>query len=236
MSMKKQRDKEDWALIRESLDAFRPAQLAALLREYLAPRLPPGTTRLDEQTRHTLFQGVSALLAEHAGAWYTKADVQLGHEALGGYDWRLGFFPDQGSAPDLGVESNVQRILAVLGMAHEWLCTLDTYFRSLVLPRDEEDRATVLSDAVRRVLELTLEATCGEDDWVHHAHLALGWLLESLGLRRNERRERALRMALADFKSGTIPSTDEARQAADTIALAVVKVDLARRYPDEEAS
>jgi hypothetical protein len=236
MSTKKQRDEEDWALIRESLDAFQPAPLAARLREYLAPRIPRGPTRLDEQTRHTLFQGVSALLAEHAGAWYTKADVRLGHEALGGYGWRQGFFPDTGSAPDLGVESNIQRILAALGMAHEWLCTLDTYFCSLALPRNEEDRTAVLSDAVRRVIDLTLETTCGEEDWAHYAHLAVGWLLESQGILRTERLERAMRKALAGFSSGTIPSPDETRQAANTIALATVKVDFARRYPDEEAS
>jgi hypothetical protein len=236
MRMKKQRAEKGWALIRESLEAFQPAPLAARLREYLAPRIPPGTTRLDEQTRHSLFQGVSALLAEHAGAWYTKADVRLGHEALGGYGWRRGFFPDQGSSPDLGVESNIQRLLAALGVTHEWLCTLDTYFRSLVLPRNEEDRAAVLSDAVRRVIDLTLETTCGEEDWPHYAWLALGWLLESQGIRRLERLERALRKALADFTSGSIPSADEVRQAADTLALAAVGVDFARRYPDEEAS
>jgi hypothetical protein len=236
MSTKKQRAEEGWALIRESLDAFRPAQLAACLREYLAPRIPQGTTRLDERTRHTLFQGVGALLAEHAGAWYTKADLRLGHEVLGDHGWHRGFFADQGSSPDLGVESNIQRILAALGVAHEWLCTLDTYFRSLALPRNEEDRVEVLSHAVRRVLDLTLETTCGEGDWPHYAHLALGWLLESQGIRRTERLERALRKALADFTSGSIPSATEARQAADTIALAAVRVDLARRYPDEEAS
>lgn len=236
MSMKKQRAEEGWALIRESLDAFQPAPLAARLREYLAPRLPQGTTRLDEQTRHALFQGVSALLSEHAGVWYTQADVRHGHEALGGYDWRRGFFPDQGSSPDLGVESNIQRLLAALGVAHEWLCTLDTYFRSLVLPRNEEDRAAVLSDAVRRVIELTLETTCGEEDWPHYAWLAVGWLLESQGLRRTESLERAMSKALAHFTRGAIPSAHEVRQAADTLALAAVRVDFARRYPGEEAS
>lgn len=236
MSTKKQREEEGWALIRESLDAFRPAHLAACLREALAPRVLQRTRRLDEQTRHTLFQGVCALLAEHAGAWYTQADVRLGHEALGGYDWRRDFFPDHGSPPDLGVESNIQRILAALGVAHEWLCTLDTYFRSLALPRNEEDRAVVLSDAVRRVIDMTLETTCGEDDWPHHAHQALGWLLESQGIRRTERVERALRKALAHFTSGTLPSTEEIRQAAESLVLAVVKVDFTRRALDEEAS
>lgn len=235
MSRKRQKDEETWARIQESLDDFRPAPLAARLREHLVPYIPRGTTRLDERTRHALFESVSALLAEHAGAWYTLARVRLGNPVLGGYSQDTSFF-NQGHPPDVGVESNIQRILAALGMAHEWLCTLDTYFCSLALPRNEEDRTAVLSDAVRRVIDLTLETTCGEEDWAHYAHLAVGWLLESQGILRTERLERAMRKALAGFSSGTIPSPDETRQAANTIALATVKVDFARRYPDEEAS
>jgi hypothetical protein len=225
MSRKKHRDAEGtWAPIRESLDDFKPAQLSARLREYLAPRLPPGLRRLNEQTRRALFEGVDALLAEHAGAWYTKAHALQD------------FFPSQDGPPDLGVEGNIQRILCALGVTHEWLCTLDTYFRSLALPPDEEDRAAVLSDAVRRVIDLTTEATGCERDWYHHAYRALGWLLESQGLHRSERVERALREALADFTSWSAPSTEEARQAADTISLAAVKEDVSRRYRDEGVS
>jgi hypothetical protein len=233
MSRKKQQDGGGtWATIQESLDDFKPAQLAARLREALAPRIPRDATRLDERTRRGLFEGVSALIAEHAGAWYTKADVQLGNEVLGSYGWRDGFFPDEGGSPDLGVESNIQRILSALGVAHEWLCTLDTYFRSLSLPPDEEDRRAVLSDAVRRVIDLTVEATGRAERWEHYAHLALGWLLESQGLHRTERVERAVREALVDFTSGSAPSADEARQAANTIAQAAVKEDVSRSYPD----
>jgi hypothetical protein len=233
MSRKKQQvDGGTWATLQESLDDFQPAQLAARLREDLVPRIPRDATRLDEQTRRGLFEGVSALVAEHAGAWYTQADVQLGNEVLGSYGWRDGFFPDEGDSPDLGVESNIQRILSALGVAHEWLCTLDTYFRSLSLPLDEEDRTAVLSDAVRRVIDLTAEATGCAEDWDHYAHLALGWLLESQGIRRTARVDEAVREALLDFTSGTAPSADEARQAADTIALAAVKEDVSRSYPD----
>ncbi|HEX8439801.1 hypothetical protein [Archangium sp.] len=233
MSRKKQKeDGGTWLSIQESLDDFRPAPLAARLRETLVPRIPRDATRLDEQTRRSLFEGVSALLSEDAGAWYTKADVQLGNEVLGSYGWRDSFFPDEGDSPDLGVESNIQRILSALGVAHEWLCTLDTYFRSLSLPPDEEDRRVVLSDAVRRVIDLTAEATGCADNWDHYARLALGWLLESQGFRRTERVEQAMREALVDFTSWSTPSADEARQAADTIAQAVVKEDISRSYPD----
>ncbi|MGZ3460632.1 MAG: hypothetical protein ACXU86_19260, partial [Archangium sp.] len=219
MSRTKHRDGSTWAPIQESLDAFQPAPLAARLREYLVPRIPPGTWRLEERTRHELLEGIDALLAEHAGAWYTKAEVGLGNESLGGYGiTRL--FPSQGGPADLSVESNVQRLLCALGVAHEWLCTLDTYFRSVALPEDEADRAAVLSDAVRRVIDLTAEATGCAGDWEHYARLALGWLLESQGLRRTEGVERALSEAFAAFTSGSAPSADEARQAADTIALA----------------
>jgi hypothetical protein len=238
MSRKKHRDEDSWAPIQESLDDFRPAHLAARLRQHLAPHVSPETRHLDESTRRALFEEVDALLAEHAGAWYTKADARLGNESLGSYGFRH-FFPSHGGPSDLGIgsniESNIERILSALGVAHEWLCTLDTYFRSVALPPDEEDRAAVLSDAVRRVIELTAETTGGEEAWHHYAHLALGWLLESQGLRRTERVKQALREALADFTRAA-PSPEEARQAADTIALAAVKEDVSRRYTDEGVS
>ena len=85
MSRKKQRAEGTWVPIQESLDDFQPAPLAARLREYLVSRLPAGARHLDEPTRRELFEGVDALLAEHAGAWYTNADVRLGNESLGGY-------------------------------------------------------------------------------------------------------------------------------------------------------
>lgn len=224
MSRKQQRDEDTWALILESLDSFQPAHLAARLRQYLAPRIPPGTWNLDDRTRRELFEGVDALLAEHAGAWYTKADARLGNESLGNYHPHS-LFPSPGGPANLGVESNVQRILSALGVAHAWLCTLDTYFRSLALPPDEADRAEVLSDAARRVIELTAEATGGEGDWSHYAHLALGWLLESLGIHRTERLEQALSEALADFTGWSLPAPEETRRAARAIALAVVEED-----------
>ncbi|QRK12863.1 hypothetical protein JQX13_24220 [Archangium violaceum] len=215
MRRKKLTNEDTWAPIQESLDAFQPAHLAARLREYL----------VDAPTRRARLEGVDALLAEHAGAWYTKADVRLGDECLG-----------QGQAPDADVEGHIQRILSALGEAHAWLCTLDTYFRSLALPLDETDRTAVLSDAVRRVIALTAEARGGAGAWAHPAHLALGWLLESQGIRRTERVERALREALADFGSGSPPTAEQARRAANTIALAAVKVDVPLRYREEEVS
>ena len=231
MSRKKHRDEDSWAPIQESLDDFRPAQLAARLRQHLAPHISPETRHLDERTRRALFAGVDALLAEHAGAWYTKADARLGNGSLGSYGFRH-FFPNHGGPSSLGLESNlesnIERILSALGVAHEWLCTLDTYFRSVALPPDEEDRAAVLSDAVRRVIALTAEATGGAEAWHPYAHRALRWLLESQGLRRTERVEQALREALADF-TRTAPSSEQARQAADLIALAAVKKDPSRR-------
>jgi len=233
MSRKRQKDEETWARIQESLDDFRPAPLAALLREHLVPHIAGGTTRLDERTRQALFESVSALLAEHAGAWYTLAQVRLGNPVLGGYSQDTRFF-HQGPPPDLGVESNIQRILSALGVAHQWLCTLDTYFRSVALPQDAEDRVAVLSDAVRRVIELTVEATGCEKDWHLHAHLALGWLLESQGLRWTERLKRALDAALVDFAPDAPPSADEARRAASLLARAAVKEDVSRHYSEEE--
>jgi hypothetical protein len=235
MRKKKQRDDGAWTPIRESLDDFHPAQLAARLREYLVPRIPRGAKHLDERTRLALLEGVGELLAEHAGAWYTEAHVQLGNEVLGDYCRCHGFF-NQGEPPDVGVESNIQRILSALGAAHAWLCTLDTYFRSLALPLDETDRAAVLSDAVRRVIDLTVEATRREEGWSRYAHQALGWLLQSQGLPRTQRMERALDTVLVGFTSASAPSSDEARQAADLIALAAVKENLPRSYSDEGAS
>jgi hypothetical protein len=220
MSRKKHRDEDTWALIRESLDDFRPAHLAVRLREYLAPRLPSSTQHLDEGTRRSLFEGVDALLSEHAGAWYTH-----------GFQ---GYFSGQGAPAGLGVEGHIERILSALGVGHEWLCTLDTYFRSVALPPDEEDRAAVLSDAVRRVLELTSEATGGHVAWHRYAHLGLGWLLESQGIRRTERLEQALREALADF-THTAPIPEQARRAADAIAQVAVE-ESSRRYRDEGVS
>ena len=233
MSRKRQKDEETWARIQESLDGFRPAHLAARLREHLVPHIPQSATRLDEQTRRSLFEGVSALLAEHAGAWYTLARVRLGNPVLGGYSQDSSFF-NQGHPPDLGVESNIQRILSALGVAHAWLCTLDTYFRSVALPPDEEDQVAVLSDAVRRVIAFTVEATGCEEDWYLHAHLALGWLLESQGLPRTERLKRALDAALVDFTRDVPPSEDETRRAADLLARAAVKEDLSRHPTEEE--
>lgn len=221
MSRKKHRGEDTWALVRESLDDFRPAQLAARLREYLAPRLPSGPRHLDERTRRSLLEGVDALLSEHAGAWYTHGFHRYG--------------PEQDAPSDLGVEGHIERILAALGVAHEWLCTLDTYFRSVALPPDEEDRAAVLSDAVRRVIELTAETTGGKETWHASAHLSLGWLLESQGIRRTERLEQALRETLADFTHAA-PSPAEAREAAKAIALAAVKEESSRRYRDEGVS
>ncbi|MFE8595364.1 hypothetical protein [Archangium violaceum] len=221
MSRKKHRGEDTWALIRESLDDFRPAQLAARLREYLAPRLASSLRPPDERSRRALLEGVDALLSEHAGAWYTH-----------GFH---GDLPPQGAPSEPGVEGHIERILSTLGVAHEWLCTLDTYFRSVALPPDEEDRAAVLSDAVRRVLELTSEAHGEEEAWHPHAHLGLGWLLESQGIRRTERLEQALHEALADFTRAA-PSPEEARRAADTIALAAVKEESAGRYRDEGVS
>ncbi|WP_257452423.1 hypothetical protein [Archangium lipolyticum] len=235
MRKKKQRDDGTWTSIRESLDDFHPAQLAARLREYLVPRIPQGAKHLDERTRSALLEGVGELLAEHAGAWYTEAHVPLGNEVLGDYCRCHGFF-NQGEPPDVGVESNIQRILSALGAAHAWLCTLDTYFRSLALPLDEADRAAVLSDAVRRVIDFTVEATRCEEGWSRYTHQALGWLLESQGIRRTQRLERALDTVLVGFTSGSAPSSDEARQAASSIALAAVKEDFRRSYPDESAS
>jgi hemin uptake protein HemP len=233
MSSKRQKDEETWARIQESLDGFQPAHLAAHLREHLVPHIPRSATRLDERTRQNLFEGVSALLAEHAGAWYTLARVRLGNPVLGGYSRSSSFF-NQGHPPDLGVESNIQRILSALGVAHAWLCTLDTYFRSVALPPDEEDRVAVLSDAVRRVIALTVEATGCEEDWHLHAHLALGWLLESQGLPRTERLKRALDAALVDFTRGTPPLEDETRRAANLLARAAVKEAGSRPLTEEE--
>jgi hemin uptake protein HemP len=235
MSRKKHRDEDTWAPIQESLDDFQPAPLAARLREYLAPRVPPGTRRLEESTRRALFEGVDALLAEHAGAWYTQAGARLGNESLGGYDPRS-LFPGPGGAPDMGVESNIEHILSALGVAHAWLCTLDTYFRSLALPEDAADRVTVLSDAVRRVIALTAEATGGRGRWYDCVHRSLDWLLESLDIRRTERVERALGEALEDLTSGSLPSEAQTRQAASIIARAVVRDDFPRRYPEEDVS
>jgi hypothetical protein len=233
MSRKKQKDEETWARIQESLEGFQPAHLAARLREHLVPHIPRGATRLDERTRQALFESISALLAEHAGAWYTLGRVHLGNPVLGGYGRDSSFF-NQGPPPDVGVESNIQRILSSLAVAHEWLCTLDTYFRSVALPPDEEDRVAVLSDAVRRVIALTVEATGCQEDWHLHAHLALGWLLESQGIRQSERLKRVLDAALVGFTRWTVPSADEARRAANLLARAAVREDFSRSPPEEE--
>ncbi len=227
---KQGKDEHPWQLIRDSLDAFQPQRLVVQLRELLAPRIPRRARRIDESTRNALFKEVDALIAANVGAWYRVAGVHLGNESVGAYCKCCSFF-NQGDPPDTDLERNLVKILQALRTAHEWLRSLDAHFRSVVLPEDEQGRQAALSEAVRKTIELTVDATGCNEAWYHYAHSAVDWLLDALGFGLTDNVRRAVGKALVNFTSWIGPSEAEARHISDALALELVKKGFGQRYP-----
>jgi hypothetical protein len=224
-----------WGLIQGSLDSYRPEQLATLLRDYLTPRVPVGVRTLPESLRAELRRGVEAILDEHLGPWYHQGGVQLGRERVDGYCWCHGFFNHR-PVPDVGVEHNVQLMLKALERGHRWLSTLDATFRGVELLDDEDAgiRQLALSDAVVRVIDLTVDATDTNDDWYPYAFDAVEWLFEARGLRLTPKVRSAMRQTMGVFTSWVGPTAEEARAAGDAVALAAVRTAFETRYPGGE--
>jgi hypothetical protein len=227
---KQGKEEHPWQLIRDSLDAFQPQRLVTQLREFLAPRIPRGAKRIEENTRKALFKEVDALIAANVGPWYRVAGVHLGNESIGGYCQCHSFF-NQGNPPDTDLERNLVKILQALRRSHEWLRSLDALFRSVVLPEDEQGRQAAISQALGKTIELTVEATGCEEAWYNFAYSAVDWLLEALGFRITDNVRRAVGKALVDFTSWSGPSAEETRQISDALALELVKKGFGQRYP-----
>ncbi|MFP2906996.1 hypothetical protein ACLESD_18515 [Pyxidicoccus sp. 3LFB2] len=224
-----------WEVIQRSLDSYQPERIAALLREYLSPRIPPGARRLEESLRKELRDGVEAILDANLGPWYHDTGVYLGNGIVAGYCWCHTFF-NQKPLPEVGVEHNVQLILKALGQGHGWLSALDAAYRGAELLDDEDAdlRRMGLSDAVVRAIEITVEATATEDAWYSYAHDAVNWLLEARGVAVNPEVRQAIRESLGVFESWVGPREGEARAAGDAVALAAVRTGFNARYPVKE--
>jgi hypothetical protein len=221
-----------WEDIQRSLDSYQPERIAALLREYLAPRIPTGARRLEESLLEELREGVETLLDDNLGPWYHETGVVLGNGFIGGFCWCHRFFNDK-PLPDLDVEHNVQRIVDALGQGHEWLSRLDAAYRGAELLEDEDAgiRQLGLSDAVVRAIEITVEATATEDAWYNYAHDAVKWLLQARGVPANDEVRKAMRETLGVFESWVGPTEEQTRAAGDAVALAAVRTGFNARYP-----
>ncbi|MBJ6763982.1 hypothetical protein JGU66_24685 [Myxococcaceae bacterium JPH2] len=217
---------DSWEAVHNSLDGYQPERIAALLREYLTPRVPPGTRKLTDDVREGMARDVQALLSQNLGPWYTTTGVQLGNESLGGYCWCHTFFNEK-PITNLGVEHNVQNMLQALGKAHAWLSQLGALFDKLSreLPSVETDadiRALAIAEALVRVVELTEKATFCEEAWYFFADEALDWLLESQGLRLDHTAKKLWRDAFR-FESWSAPPADLLRSGAEAVARALVR-------------
>ncbi|MCP3145187.1 hypothetical protein [Pyxidicoccus xibeiensis] len=224
-----------WELIQRSLDGYQPERLAALLREYLAPRIPSGVRKLSDALREELKEGVEAILDDNLGPWYHQTGVRLGNGIVSGYCWCHSFFNHK-PFPDLGVEHNIQLMLKSLGWSHAWLSKLDATFRSSELLDDEDPgiRQLALSDAVVKTLELTVDATGTEDAWYGYAFDAVHWLFQARGLSLTSKVSSAMRKTMGEFRSWVGPTEDEARAAGDAVALAAIQSGFGARYPRKE--
>ncbi|MBU8896607.1 hypothetical protein KRR26_13385 [Corallococcus sp. M34] len=215
-----------WETLHASLDGYQPERIAAMLREYLTPRVPPGTRKLTDSERERMARDVQALLRENLGPWYTATGVELGNESLGGYCWCHTFFNEK-PVTNLGVEHNVQRMLQALGRAHAWLRQLGELFEKLSreLPSVETDadiRALAIAEALVHVVELTEKATSCEEAWYFFADEALDWLLESQGLRLDHTAKKLWRQAFR-FESWCAPPPERLRSGSEEVARALVR-------------
>ncbi|MFP2931786.1 hypothetical protein ACLESO_42745 [Pyxidicoccus sp. 3LG] len=234
-SRKEREEGYTWELIQRSLDGYHPEHLAPLLREYLAPRIPSGVRKLSDGVREELREGVEAILDDHLGPWYHQTGVRLGNEIISGFCWCHTFF-NQKPVTDLGVEHNVQLILQGVGRGHEWLSRLDGAYRSAELLDDEDPgiRQLALSDAVVKVIELTVDATATEDAWYGYAFDAVHWLFQARGLRLTSKVSSAMRKTMGQFTSWVGPTEDESRAAGDAVALAAIQSGFDAKYPRRE--
>lgn len=225
-------DESSWEPIQRSLDSYQPERMATLLREYLTPRVPPGTRKLSDSLRKELQEGVEALLEANLGPWYNKSGVRLGNGVVGGFCWCHRFF-NQKPLPELNVEHNVQTLMKALNDGHAWLSTLDAAFRSAELVDDEDPaiRQMALSDAVVRIIDIAVKFTGTEDAWYGYAYSAVEWLLEARDVRLTSEVRKALRDTVGKFESWIGPTEEQSRAAGDAIALAAVRTAFDARYP-----
>ncbi|GMU01895.1 hypothetical protein KH5H1_60150 [Corallococcus caeni] len=215
-----------WLRIRDSLEGYEPEKLIRLLREYLAPRVPPGTRKLTDEQHDTMAKHIQRLLHQNLGPWYTETGLYLGNESFGGYCWCHRFFR-QKPTPNMDVEYNLQLMLDALERSRQWLFKLDAHFEALKRdlpsgPGDHDIRALALSDGIVTTMNLTMEATGCEEAWSTFADQALAWMFDAIGLRPGYQAGKLMRKLFA-FESWHSPSEEELRGSAEKVAAAVVE-------------
>ncbi|RKH19042.1 hypothetical protein D7V77_33125 [Corallococcus sp. CA041A] len=221
-----------WLRIRDSLDGYEPEKLIRLLREYLAPRVPPGTRKLTDEQHDTMAKHIQRMLNQNLGPWYTETGLYLGNESFGGYCWCHRFFR-QKPTPNMGVEYNIQLIINALEQSREWLFKLDAHFQALKRdlpsgPGDNDIRTLALADGLVTTMNLTMDATGCEESWYTFADEALSWMFDAIELRPGYQAGKLMRKLFA-FESWHSPPEAELRDSAEKVAAAVVE-DEGRRH------
>jgi hypothetical protein len=221
-----------WLRIRDSLDGYDPEKLIRMLREYLTPRVPPGTSKLTDEQHDTMAKHIQRMLNQNLGPWYTETGLYLGNESFGGYCWCHRFFR-QKPIPNMSVEYNIQLIIDALERSREWLFKLDAHFQALKRdlpsgPDDHDIRTLALSDGIVTTMNLTMEATGCEEAWSTFADEALAWMFDAIELRPGYQAGKLMRKLFA-FESWHSPPEAELRDSAEKVAAAVVE-DEGRRH------
>ncbi|NOK18683.1 hypothetical protein [Corallococcus carmarthensis] len=221
-----------WAIIRDSLDGYAPDKLIRLLREYLTPRVPPGTRKLTDEQHDTMAKHVQRLLNQNLGPWYTETHLYLGNESFGGYCWCHRFFRHK-PTPNMSVEYNIQLIIDALAQSREWLFKLGAHFKALErdlpsAPEDTDIRMLALADGIVTTMNLTMDATGCEESWYTFADQALTWMFDAIALRPGYQAGKLMRKLFA-FESWHGPLQEELRDSAEKVAAAVVE-DEGRRH------
>ncbi|WP_223633694.1 hypothetical protein [Corallococcus sp. EGB] len=221
-----------WDRIRDSLDAYDPEKVIRMLREYLAPRVPPEARKLTDEQHDAMAKHVQGLLRQNLGPWYTDTNLSLGNESFGGYCWCHSFFRHK-PLPDMSVEHNIQLIINALERSREWLFKLDAHFQALKqglpsAPEDTDIRLLALADGIVTTVNLTMDATGCEEAWYTFADEAMAWMFDAIGLRPGYQAGKLMRKLFA-FESWHSPLEGELRDSAEKVAAAVVE-DEGRRH------
>ncbi|RKH08821.1 hypothetical protein D7V97_18315 [Corallococcus sp. CA053C] len=224
--MSKVNAKTPWHRIRESLDDYAPDKLAAVLRRYLEPRVPPGTRSLPDEERKAMGKQVARLLEENLPPWYSESGVLLGNESLGAYCWCHSFF-NQRPTPTMNVNDNIQLMLNALEQSRAWLFKLDAAYQTIERelpsePGDDDIRVLALADALVQVLDITIQHTGCNETWYTFADQALAWLFDALYIRPGYQAGKLMNKLFA-FESWHAPPLEELRDSAEKVATAVVE-------------